>query len=37
MSLREKHTKKYKAFSVPIEKQLIKIDKDGNESTVTLS
>ena len=29
-------TEKYKAFSVPIEKQVTKIDKDGNESIVTI-
>ena len=27
----------YKAFSVPIEKEVIRIDKDGNESVVTIS
>ena len=28
---------KYKTFSVPIEKEITKIDKDGNESVVTIS
>ena len=28
---------KYKTFSVPIGKKVTKIDKDGNESVVTLS
>ena len=31
------NTEKYKAFSVPIEKEVIEIDKDGNESVVTIS
>ena len=31
------NTEKYKTFSVPIEKQVIRIDKDGNESVVTIS
>ena len=30
------NTKKYKTFSVPIEKEVTKIDKDGNESVVTI-
>ena len=30
-------TEKYKAFSVPIEKEVIKIDKDGNKSVTTIS
>ena len=29
--------KKYKAFSVPIEKKITKVDKDSNESVVTIS
>ena len=29
------NAEKYKTFSVPIEKEVIKIDKDGNESVVT--
>ena len=33
----EENTKKYKNFSVSIEKEVIKIDKDDNESTVTIS
>ena len=28
---------KYKTFSVPIEKEVTNIDKDGNESVVTIS
>ena len=28
---------KYKTFSVPIEKEVIEIDRDGNESIVTIS
>ena len=31
------NTEKYKTFSVLIEKEVIKIDKDGNESVVTIS
>ena len=31
------NTEKYKKFSVPIEKEVTKIDKDGNESVVTIS
>ena len=31
------NTEKYKTFSVPIDKEVTKIDKDGNESVVTLS
>ena len=31
------NTEKYKTFSVPIEKEVTKIDKDGNESAVTVS
>ena len=31
------NTEKYKTFSVPIEKEVTKIDKDGNESFVTIS
>ena len=31
------NTEKYKPFSVPIEKKVAKIDKDGNESFVTTS
>ena len=34
--LRE-NTEKYKTFSVPMEKEVTKIDKDGNESVVTIS
>ena len=32
-----KNTEKYKTFSVPIEKEVTKLDEDGNESVVTLS
>ena len=32
-----KNTEKYNLFSVPIEKEVIKIDKDGNENVVTIS
>ena len=31
------NTEKYKLFSIPIEKEVTKIDKDGNESVVTIS
>ena len=31
------NTEKYKPFSVPIEIEVIKIDKDGNKSIVTIS
>ena len=31
------NTEKYKTFSVPIEKEVKNIDKDGNESVVTIS
>ena len=31
------NTETYKAFSIPIEKEIIKIDKHGNESVVTTS
>ena len=30
------NTGKHKTFPIPIEKQVIKIDKDGNESVVTI-
>ena len=33
----EENTKKNKTFSVPIEKEVTKINKDGNESVVTIS
>ena len=32
-----KKYRKYKTFSVPIEKDVTKIDKDGNESVVIIS
>ena len=31
------NTEKYNTFSVQIEKEVTKIDKDGNESVVTIS
>ena len=31
------NTEKYKTFSVPIEKEVTNIDKDGNESVFTVS
>ena len=31
------NTEKNKSFSVPIEKEVTNIDKDGNESVVTIS
>ena len=31
------NTEKYKTFSIPIEKEVTNIDKDGNESVVTIS
>ena len=31
------NTEKYKTFSIPIEKDATKTDKDGNESVVTIS
>ena len=31
------NTEKYKIFSVPIEKEVTNIDKDGNESVFTIS
>ena len=40
MSLREnlnvKNTEKYKTFSVPIDKEVTKADKDGNEIVITI-
>ena len=35
--LRENTEKNYKNFSVPIEKEVTEIDKDGNKSVVTIS
>ena len=32
-----KHAERYKAFCILIEKEVTKIDKDGNESVVTIS
>ena len=37
MECLEENTEKYKTFSVPIEKEVIKVDKDGNESVITIS
>ena len=31
------NTEKYKTFSIPIENEVTKIDKDGNEGVVTIS
>ena len=31
------NTEKYKTFSIPTEKEVMIIDKDGNESVVTIS
>ena len=31
------NTEKDKTFSIPIEKEVTKIDKDGNERVVTMS
>ena len=31
------NTEKYKTFSVPIEKEVTKTDKDGNKSVITIS
>ena len=31
------NTEKYKTYSVPLEKEVIKIDKNSNESVVTIS
>ena len=31
------NAEKYKTFSIPIEKEVMKIDKDDNESVVTIS
>ena len=31
------NTEKYKTYSAPIEKEVTEIDKDGNESVVTIS
>ena len=33
----QENTENYKSFSVPIEKEVTEIDKDGNESVVTIS
>ena len=32
-----KNTEKYKTFSITVAKEVTKIDKDGNESVVTIS
>ena len=37
MNCFRKNTEKYKTFSFPIGKEIAKIDKDGNESVVTIS
>ena len=33
----DNNTEKYQTFSIPIEKEVIKIDKDGNESVISIS
>ena len=35
--MKGENTEKCKTFSIPIEKEVTKIDKDGNESVVTIS
>ena len=35
--MKEENTEKFKTFYVPIEKEVTKIDKDGNEIVVTIS
>ena len=37
MNVLGENTEKYKIFSVPIEKEITKIDKEGNESVATIS
>ena len=37
MNVLWENTEKYKTFSVPIKKEVTEIDKDGNESVVTIS
>ena len=37
MNVSGENTEKYKIFSVPIEKEMTKIDKEGNESVATIS
>ena len=37
MNVLVENTEKYKIFSVPIEKEMTKIDKEGNESVATIS
>ena len=37
MNVLGENTEKYKIFSVPIEKEITKIDKQGNESVATIS
>ena len=37
MNCLRKNTEKYKTFSFPIGKEIAKIDKDGNESVLTIS
>ena len=37
MECLEENTENYKTFSVPIEKEVKNIDKDGNETVVTIS
>ena len=33
----DNNTEKYQTFSIPIEKEVIKIDKDGNENVISIS
>ena len=37
MNVLGKKIENYKTFSVPIEKEVTKVDKDGNENIVTIS
>ena len=37
MNVLGENAEKYKIFSVPIEKEITKIDKEGNESVATIS
>ena len=37
MNVLGENTEKYKIFSVPIEKEITKIDKEDNESVATIS
>ena len=37
LNFQGENTEKYKIFSVPIEKEVTKIDKEGNENVATIS